>query len=53
MVTRIRVIHQCCLVLRSCVYLKDDSLVDGELCDDVREEEMSVVFSGRVDATLG
>jgi len=33
-------------------YLKHDPLVDGELCDDVREEEVSVVTCGRINTVL-
>ena len=27
--------------------------MDGKLCDDVREQEMAMILSGRVNATLG
>ena len=33
-------------------YLQDYPLVDGELGNDVREQEVSVVAGGRVDADL-
>ena len=34
-------------------YLKDDLLVYGKLGNDVRQEQVSAVFAGRVHAGLG
>jgi len=34
-------------------YLQNNSLMDGKLGNDVREQKMSMVLGGRVDAHLG
>ena len=35
------------------LHLQNDSFVDGELGDDVRQKQMAVVLGGRVDTHLG
>ena len=37
---------------RRCTHLQHDALVDGELGDDVRQQQVPVVFRCRVDARL-
>lgn len=34
-------------------HLQDDLLVNGELCDDVCQQQVAAVFTGRVHAGFG